>query len=115
MAVELFDAAGLRATIALLAPAVLGADPRHVEFIYADGRGPTRMDAAVRGHAHARSALDIACWDLFGKATGMRVSGLLGGTHQEEFPLYTGIGVAEPAEMRRRAEDALAAGSSTRA
>ena len=95
---------GARATIALLAPAVLGADPRQVELVYA------RMDAAVKGHAYAKSALDIACWDLFGKATGMRVSDLLGGTHQEEFPLYTGIGVAEPAEMRRRAEDAVAAG-----
>jgi L-alanine-DL-glutamate epimerase-like enolase superfamily enzyme len=95
---------GARATIALLAPAVLGADPRQVELVYA------RMDAAVKGHAYAKSALDIACWDIFGKATGMRVSDLLGGTHQEEFPLYTGIGVAEPAEMRRRAEDALAAG-----
>ncbi len=95
---------GARATIALLAPAVLGADPRQVELVYA------RMDAAVKGHAYAKSALDIACWDLFGKATGMRVSDLLGGTHQEEFPLYTGIGIAEPAEMRRRAEDALAAG-----
>ncbi len=95
---------GARATLELLASAVLGADPRQVEVVHA------RMDAAVKGHAYAKSALDIACWDVFGKATGMRISDLLGGTFQEEFPLYTGIGIAEPAEMRRRAEDALAAG-----
>jgi L-alanine-DL-glutamate epimerase-like enolase superfamily enzyme len=95
---------GARATLELLAPAVLGADPRQVEVVYA------RMDAAVKGHAYAKSALDIACWDLLGKATGLRVSDLLGGTFQEEFPLYTGVGIAEPGAMRTRVEEALAAG-----
>jgi L-alanine-DL-glutamate epimerase-like enolase superfamily enzyme len=95
---------GARATLELLAPAVLGADPRQVEVVYA------RMDAAVKGHAYAKSALDIACWDLLGKATGLRISDLLGGTFQEEFPLYTGVGIAEPAVMRARVEEALAAG-----
>jgi L-alanine-DL-glutamate epimerase-like enolase superfamily enzyme len=95
---------GTRATLALLAPAVIGADPRQVELVYA------RLDATVKGHAYAKSALDIACWDLFGKATGLRVGDLLGGTFQEEFPLYTGIGLDRPEEMRRGAEQAVAAG-----
>ena len=95
---------GARATLELLAPAVLGADPRQVEVVYA------RMDAAVKGHPYAKSAIDIACWDLLGKATGLRVGDLLGGVFQEEFPLYWGIGIAEPDEMRRRVEQALAAG-----
>jgi L-alanine-DL-glutamate epimerase-like enolase superfamily enzyme len=95
---------GARATLELLAPAVLGADPRQVEVVYA------RMNAAVKGHPYAKSALDIACWDLFGKATGMRVADLLGGAFQEEIPLYTGVGVAAPGEMRRRAAAAVAAG-----
>ena len=81
---------GARATLELLAPAVLGADPRQVEVVYA------RMDAAVKGHPYAKSAIDIACWDLLGKATGLRVSDLLGGTFQEDIPLYWGIGIAEP-------------------
>src|SRR4051794_27701307 len=95
---------GARATLELLAPAVLGADPRQVEVVNA------RMDAVVKGHAYAKSALDIACWDLFGKATRMRVADLLGGAFQEEIPLYTGIGVDEPAAMRERAAAAVAAG-----
>src|SRR3954462_166595 len=45
---------GARATLELLAPAVLGADPRQVELVYA------RMDAAVKGHPYAKSAIDIA-------------------------------------------------------
>jgi L-alanine-DL-glutamate epimerase-like enolase superfamily enzyme len=95
---------GARATLALLAPAVLGADPRQVEVVYA------RMDAVVKGHPYAKAAIDLACWDLFGKATGLRVSDLLGGTFQEDVPLYWGIGIAEPDVMRGKAEDALAAG-----
>ena len=43
-----------------------------------------RMEEAIRGYAYAKSALDIACWDLFGKASGLRVSDLLGGMRQEE-------------------------------
>jgi cis-L-3-hydroxyproline dehydratase len=95
---------GARATLGLLAPAVLGADPRQVDVVY------SRMDGAVAGHPYAKAALDMACWDIFGKATGMRVSDLLGGTCREEIPLYWGIGVAAPEVMRGRVEAALALG-----
>jgi L-alanine-DL-glutamate epimerase-like enolase superfamily enzyme len=95
---------GARATLALLGPAVLGADPRQVDVVY------SRMDGAVAGHPYAKVALDMACWDLFGKATGLRVSDLLGGTFQEEIPLYWGIGVASPDVMRQKVESALAMG-----
>ncbi len=76
-----------RAVLEPLGRSILGADPRAVELVYA------RMDAAIRGSAYAKSALDIACWDLFGKATGRRVADLLGGARQEELQLYTGIGI----------------------
>ncbi len=93
-----------RAVLGVLAPAVLGADPRQVDVVYA------RMDAAVRGYAYAKSAIDIACWDLLGRAAGLRVSDLLGGTQQEELPLYTGVGIAPPDEVPQRCAELLAAG-----
>ena len=93
-----------RAVLGLLAPVVLGADACQVDVVSA------RMDAAVKGYAYAKSALDIACWDVLGKATGLRVSDLLGGTQQEELPLYTGVGLAPPEEMRARCAEVLAAG-----
>ena len=31
------------------------------------------LDGALLGHAYAKSAVDIACWDLLGKATGLPV------------------------------------------
>ena len=88
-------AGSTRAVLGLLAPAILGLDPRQPDVVCA------RMDAVAKGYSYAKSALDMACWDLFGRATGMRVSDLLGGTHQEEFPLYTGVGIDDPDTMRR--------------
>jgi L-alanine-DL-glutamate epimerase-like enolase superfamily enzyme len=96
--------AGARAALTLLAPALLGADPRQVDVVYA------RMDGALKGHAYAKVALDMACWDILGKVAGMRVSDLLGGTFQERIPLYWGIGVTEPETMREKVTEALAAG-----
>jgi cis-L-3-hydroxyproline dehydratase len=96
--------AGARATLGLLGPAVLGADPRQIDVLHA------RMDAAVSGHPYAKMPIDIACWDLFGKATDMRVSDLLGGTFQEEIPLYFGVGVAEADVMQGKVTEALDAG-----
>ena len=93
-----------RAVLEPLARAILGADPCQVEAVYA------RMEAAIRGSAYAKSALDIACWDLFGKETGRRVGDLLGGVRQEELSLYTGVGISPLDETRKRCAEALAAG-----
>ena len=93
-----------RAALESLGRAVLGLDPRATDVVYA------RMDATLRGYDYAKSALDIACWDLLGKATDLRVADLLGGLRQEEIELYTGVGVADPDQMRERCAEALAAG-----
>jgi len=92
------------AVLGLLAPALLGADPRRTDVAYA------RLDAATKGYRYAKAALDMACWDLFGRATGLPVADLLGGIYTEVFPLYTGIGIAAPGEMRDRCAAALQAG-----
>ena len=51
-------AEGARAGIAHLAPRLLGEDPTQVDRI-AD-----LMDAELKGHPYAKSALDLACWDV---------------------------------------------------
>src|SRR5207244_7324464 len=56
-------------------------------------------DRALMGHGYAKSALDIACWDVFGKAVGRPVADLLGGVRQERFPLYIAVPLGPPAEM----------------
>lgn len=84
-------AGGVRAALRELAPAVVGADPRHLADVHA------RMDAALAGHAYAKSVVDVACWDLLGKVTGLPVAALLGGVHRERFPLYVAVPLG-PAE-----------------
>ena len=85
---------GARAAIREMGPSLLGADPRQIELIYA------RMDGALQGHAYAKSALDMACWDLLGQWVELPISDLLGGTFQPEFPLYTMVSVGSPERMR---------------
>lgn len=97
-------AEGARAGIQLMGPALLGADPRQIEQVYA------RMDGVLHGHAYAKSPIDIACWDLLGQATDLPVSDLLGGTFQPRFPIYHLVGVNRPEAMRQRAEQLVAQG-----
>ena len=39
------------------------------------------MDAAMRGHPYVKSAIDMACWDILGKAAGLPAVALMGGRH----------------------------------
>ncbi len=37
------------------------------------------MDRVLLGHPYFKSAIDMACWDLLGKRSGMPVCDLMGG------------------------------------
>lgn len=49
---------------------------------------------------HTISAIDIALWDILGKATGMPVGRLLGGTYRERVQPYCSLLMEEPDAMR---------------
>jgi L-alanine-DL-glutamate epimerase-like enolase superfamily enzyme len=87
---------GVRAGIAELGPHLLGEDPRQLQKLQ------RRMDAALKGHPYVKSALDMACWDILGKATGQPVCTLLGGRYGEDFVLYRAISQEAPETMARR-------------
>jgi L-alanine-DL-glutamate epimerase-like enolase superfamily enzyme len=87
---------GVRAGIAELGPHLLGENPLHLAQLN------RRMDAALKGHPYVKSALDMACWDLLGKATGQPVCVLLGGRYGEDFALYRAISQESPEAMARR-------------
>jgi L-alanine-DL-glutamate epimerase-like enolase superfamily enzyme len=97
-------AEGARAGIQLMGPALIGADPRQIEDVYA------RMDGVLYGHAYAKAPIDTACWDILGQAAGLPVSDLLGGTLHARFPVYHVVGVNRPEAMRARAEQLLSQG-----
>jgi cis-L-3-hydroxyproline dehydratase len=89
-------AAGARAGIAELAPGLLGEDP------LALGALNRRMDALLKGHPYVKSAIDVACWDLLGQATGQPIATLLGGRYGEDFVLYRAISQDAPERMADR-------------
>lgn len=89
-------ARGVRAGISELAPALLGADPRNLADV------TRRMAAALKGHAYAKAPLDIACWDLLGKASGLPLHALLGGKLQNNVDLYRAISQEAPETMARK-------------
>jgi L-alanine-DL-glutamate epimerase-like enolase superfamily enzyme len=86
-------AAGARAGIAEIAPHLIGVDATELTIVNA------RMDAALRGHPYVKSALDMACWDILGKAAGLPVSTLMGGRFGESFALYRAISQEAPEQM----------------
>jgi L-alanine-DL-glutamate epimerase-like enolase superfamily enzyme len=78
-------AGGARAALKAVASALIGVDPRNLNAVW------QALDGALAGHDYAKSAVDIACWDLLGQAAGLPVSTLLGGATAEDFPLYVAI------------------------
>jgi L-alanine-DL-glutamate epimerase-like enolase superfamily enzyme len=95
---------GVRAAVAELGPHLIGVDPR------ATGAVQARMAQVLLGFNGARSAIDVACWDILGKSLGQPVSLLLGGVLQEDFPLYEAVPLSPPAQMAEFIERRRAAG-----
>ena len=84
---------GIRAGIEELAPQLLGLDPRRTDFIY------RTMDIALPGHPYIKSALDMACWDILGKATGLPLCELFGGRIEEPVIVQNSVPTGTPEEM----------------
>lgn len=88
----------------VLASAVLGQDPRALDDIGA------RMDAALAKQSYAKSAIDIACWDILGKSRDAPVYDLLGGKLTDGAPLYRCVMEQEHDKIRAEMEQYRVAG-----
>ncbi|MEO1538095.1 MAG: enolase C-terminal domain-like protein [Pseudomonadota bacterium] len=97
-------ARGVGPALRELAPVLIGADPVGVGALMA------RADAHLPGHVYAKSALDIALWDITGQVAGLPLYALMGGRRQADLPLYHSITCVAPEEMARIARDAQAQG-----
>ncbi|MCY3008762.1 MAG: cis-3-hydroxy-L-proline dehydratase [Pirellula sp.] len=89
-------AEGVRAGLRELAPHLIGYDPREI------GKLNHRMDAALKGHPYVKSGIDIACWDILGKATGMPVCALMGGRFGDSIRLYRAISQESAETMAKK-------------
>ncbi|MEX1126810.1 MAG: cis-3-hydroxy-L-proline dehydratase [Acidimicrobiia bacterium] len=78
-------AEGVRSGVAQIAPYLIGHLATGLTTLN------LRMDAVLKGHPYVKSAIDMACWDILGKSTGLPVFTLLGGRGAESIPLYRAI------------------------
>jgi muconate cycloisomerase len=70
-----------------LIPHIVGEDPFDIARIH------TLMDKCVKGHPYAKATIDMALYDIMGKALGIPVYQLLGGCYRREVPLCHSIGI----------------------
>ena len=84
---------GTEAAAKLLAPVLLGQDPRQVAVI------ESVMDQTIQGHGYAKAPFDAACWDILGQSCEQPVWMLLGGKHIDGAPMYRPAPQKAPAEM----------------
>ncbi len=84
---------GVRTGIQELGPDLIGQNALRL--------GPLNdlMDRNLKGHPYVKSAIDIACWDLLGKASNQSVCDLLGGQYGADFVLYRAISQLPPKQM----------------
>jgi cis-L-3-hydroxyproline dehydratase len=97
-------AAGARRGIQEIAAQLMGDDPTQLQALN------RKMDCLMKGHPYVKSAIDMACWDILGKAANMPVCHLLGGRFGKDVVLYRAISQRAPAEMAANVADYRAQG-----
>src|SRR5688572_475677 len=95
-----------------LGPALIGADPSDLPDVHA------RMERAIRpsfsvGQPLAKAALDLACYDLWGRQTARPVSELLGKKQIDEVQLSWTINAPSLEKAHEQLEQGHAAGYSS--
>lgn len=66
---------------------IVGQDPRDMAVLH------HAMDKAVKGHPYAKAAIDIACYDIAGKAANVPVCRLLGGRFRDRIEVAHSLGI----------------------
>ncbi len=92
-----------------LAPAVLGADPGDLAEVHA------RMERAIKpsfsvGQPLAKAAIDLACYDLWGRGAGKSAAALLGGVKRGEIRLSWTVNATSLEKAEAQLEAGRAAG-----
>lgn len=107
------NAAMIQQTVELMRDFLIGEDARDIERLWEKLQIQT-YKLEGRSVAIALSGIDIALWDILGKAAGMPVCYLLGGRYRTKMPVYSTLfREASPENMADRAKAAVEAGFRT--
>ena len=82
----------------ILAPALAGKDPNQIEAVH------LLMDRAIKGYPYCKAAIDMALYDVTGKAFGIPAYQLLGGGYRKRVTVAHSIGLME---ISKAVEEAL--------
>src|SRR5690349_1471078 len=101
-------AAHIEACIALYDAALRGQDPRNFACLH--HLMESQVSGGMPGSRGARSGVDMAVYDLVGKALGVPVYVLLGGAYRQEFELLTNLYHKTPEAMAKASQDFVGRG-----
>jgi L-alanine-DL-glutamate epimerase-like enolase superfamily enzyme len=90
-----------------LAPLLVGEDPTAIERLTA------KMQRGIANHPFTKAALEMALWDIAGKAVGLPVYRLLGGAVRDYVPTKFSVSGLEPARAAEIATWAVEQGFRT--
>jgi L-Ala-D/L-Glu epimerase len=94
----------VRDAVSHIGPRLLGLDPFNLH------RALAVMEGAVEEEFEAKAAVEMALWDLKGRAVGLPVHSLLGGRVKDTITLNAWIGTVAPDQAAREAAGWLARG-----
>jgi L-alanine-DL-glutamate epimerase-like enolase superfamily enzyme len=89
----------VRGALHVLEPLYLGENPLEPERVSEKLHANTFWMGRGGSITHAISGIDIAMWDILGKATGQPVGRLLGGRYRERVRPYASLLMCEPAAL----------------
>jgi L-alanine-DL-glutamate epimerase-like enolase superfamily enzyme len=92
-------AAGARAAIAEMAPALIGQNCLSPLLLR------RLMDELLNGHSYPKAGIEIAQMDLMAKHFGLKACDLLGGAAVERVPAYFATGIGLPDDIARLSSD----------
>ncbi len=95
----------VKASLAVLEPLYCGENPLEPERVSEKLHQNTFWQGRGGSITHTISGIDIALWDILGKATGQPVGRLLGGRYREKVRPYASLLMVDPGPM---AENLLA-------
>jgi L-alanine-DL-glutamate epimerase-like enolase superfamily enzyme len=95
----------------LFTPILLGENALDVEVLWDKMYSTQRLRGYSTGfYKRAMAGIDIALWDILGKASGMPVYQLLGGKYRDTIPTYQGVGGSSIPQLVENAQGLIERG-----